>query len=109
MSLLKISVVGRECRARYSQKRLLRVKSSALVTGFVLAQGTHQTRCLFGEFQFRNIDISLTTGGRVPAATTSLRCALLTSRLRRPAEGFKPMLGNIVAAYGTAVPLHVMV
>ncbi len=28
-------VQGRECRARYSQKRLLRVKSSALVTGFV--------------------------------------------------------------------------
>ncbi len=41
---------GRECRARYSQNWLLRVKSSALVTGFVLAEGTHQTRCLFGEF-----------------------------------------------------------
>ncbi len=40
---------GRECRARYSQNWLLRVKSSALVTGFVLAEGTHQTRCLFGE------------------------------------------------------------
>ena len=25
------------------------VKSSALVTGFVLAEGIHQTRCLFGE------------------------------------------------------------
>ncbi len=49
---------GRECRARYSQNWLLRVKSSALVTGFVLAEGTHQTRCLFDEFQFRNIDIS---------------------------------------------------
>ncbi len=84
---------GRECRARYSQKRLLRVKSSALVTGFVLAEGTHQTRCLFGEFQFRNIDISLTTGGRVPDVTTSLRCALLTSR---PAEGFRPAPPRLV-------------
>ncbi len=25
-------------------------KSSALVTGFVLAEGTHQTRCLFWQF-----------------------------------------------------------
>ncbi len=41
---------GRECRAHYSQNWLLRVKSSALVTGFVLAEGTHQMRCLFGEF-----------------------------------------------------------
>ncbi len=64
---------GRECRARYSQYWLLRVKSSALVTGFVLAEGTHddhQTRCLFGEFQLRYIDVSLTTGGRVPDVTT---------------------------------------
>ena len=45
---------GRECRARYSQNWLLRVKSSALVTGFVLAEGTHQTRCLFGEFSNLN-------------------------------------------------------
>ncbi len=38
------------CHARDSQNWLIRVKSSALVTGFVLAEGTHQTRCLFGQF-----------------------------------------------------------
>ncbi len=38
------------CHARDSQNWLTRVKSSALVTGFVLAEGTHQTRWLFGEF-----------------------------------------------------------
>ncbi len=37
------------CHARDSQNWLIRVESSALVTGFVLAEGTHQTRCLFGE------------------------------------------------------------
>ncbi len=37
------------CHARDSQNWLLRVKSSALVTGFVLAEGTHQTRYVFGE------------------------------------------------------------
>ncbi len=31
------------CHARDSQNWLVRVKSSALVTGFVLAEGTHQT------------------------------------------------------------------
>ena len=35
------------CRARYSQKWLIGVKRSALETRFVLAEGTHQSRCLF--------------------------------------------------------------
>ncbi len=37
------------CHAHDSQNWLIRIKSSALVTDFVLAEGTHQTRCLFGE------------------------------------------------------------
>ncbi len=53
IGLLGEGYKGRECRARYSQNWLLRVKSSALVTGFVLAEGTHQTRYLF-----RRISIS---------------------------------------------------
>ncbi len=36
------------CHARDSQNWLMRVKSSALVTGFVLAEGTHQTDDPFG-------------------------------------------------------------
>ena len=63
------------------------------MTGFVLAEGTHQTRCLFGEFQFRNIDISLTTGGRVPDVTTCCAAPLLTSR---PAEGSRPAPPRLV-------------
>ena len=37
-------------------------KRSALLTRFVLAEGTHQKRCLFGEFQ-AIWTISMTTGG----------------------------------------------
>ncbi len=49
--LLAVRKEGRKevCHARDSQNWLIRVKSSALVTGFVLAEGTHQTRYLFGE------------------------------------------------------------
>ncbi len=62
---------GREYRARYSQYWLLRMKSLALV----LAQGTHQTRWLFGEIFMRYSTISLTTGVRVPASSRAeLRC-----------------------------------
>ena len=38
------------------------VKRSALLTRFVLAEGTHQKRCLFGAFQ-AIWTISMTTGG----------------------------------------------
>ncbi len=33
---------ARECHAGHNQNWLIRVRSSALVTGFVLADGTHQ-------------------------------------------------------------------
>ena len=47
------------CRARYSQKWLIGVKGSALETRFVLAEGTHQSRCLFGEFRRRKFTTSV--------------------------------------------------
>ncbi len=51
MPLLGFNSDGRKelCHVRDSQNWLIRVKSSALVTGSVLAAGTHPTRCLFGE------------------------------------------------------------
>ena len=57
---------------------LIRVKRSASVTGFVLAEGTHQTD-VFSAYFDRYGPISMTTGG-VPDATTCCAALLLTSQ-----------------------------
>ncbi len=52
------------CHAAGQPELACKVKSSALVTDFVLAEGTHQTRCLFrkdfsgmGVESYMNLDL----------------------------------------------------
>ena len=82
------------CRARYSQKWLIGVKRSALETRFVLAEGTHQSRCLFGEFLAIWIHIYDYRGRSLTSPLAALRW-LLTSR---PAEGSKPAPPRLLGA-----------
>ena len=81
---------GRGCHARDAIEAY-GVKRSASVTGFVLAEGTHQTDVFSANFHRYEL-ISMTQGGRVPDVTTCWRCDLLTSR---PAEGSRPATPSI--------------